>query len=643
MSTEEALVYALKVSEAEAAKTLTSVAAKAKEAKSSLDQTQQSFTKVESAGDRFGAAMGKATGKIAAIGSALQLIDPRIAAVANGLVETSSAMSAVGVAAGSFLAVAAPVAIALGVLALAYRHLSKEAEEATKKQEAAAKAATAMQAATGTLAQKQELAELGAKVARGELPESALRQKQTEIQAEADFSDVRTAIMDRLNAALSAQAEAESRIAASRAQINEINDKGYLSERGRQQQADDYNQVIEEQTARSREAAAAISATRAELESLNSKQSEHAKNLLDSGVKATRAASEGESAHAKAMRGSAQAAADAEAAERLLYSRRTEARVEAAAAAEAAQRAENDQLRAQLYADADRARDAQAQGRVDEEQKAIAAAASSSFAGIMGSDVTQAGIGLASGQLSSVLALAGPYGIAASALMGLGQAGGANGVRSSLEGQADSLVRGIEDLPEIIGEVLPDIAKQLAETLPQAIIEALPQIAAASLEAQFTIAKYILTELPGVLLDAFTAAMQELGEWLVDKVTPGGRESGGSDKTWWQKAGNTLIDIGRAGAFLATGGLSELAIYGADKLAGIKVPRFASGTDFVARTGLAVVHQGEKITSKGGARLATSGGGEVHFHISGYVGPDSLVALDRTYREWQGLGLTYGG
>jgi hypothetical protein len=47
------------------------------------------------------------------------------------------------------------------------------------------------------------------------------------------------------------------------------------------------------------------------------------------------------------------------------------------------------------------------------------------------------------------------------------------------------------------------------------------------------------------------------------------------------------------------------------------VPKFDVGTNFVMKTGLAMIHEGEKITPAQGSGPYTGGGGDAHFHLHG--------------------------
>ncbi len=94
-------------------------------------------------------------------------------------------------------------------------------------------------------------------------------------------------------------------------------------------------------------------------------------------------------------------------------------------------------------------------------------------------------------------------GVAGAAVSGLQFIGeqGAEGIRDTLEGVKDALLAGLEALPELIGNVLPQFAVSLVSTLIPALVEAAPALFEA-----------LLTELP-------VAIAQALGEVLREGVT----------------------------------------------------------------------------------------------------------------------------
>ncbi len=109
------------------------------------------------------------------------------------------------------------------------------------------------------------------------------------------------------------------------------------------------------------------------------------------------------------------------------------------------------------------------------------------------------------GGVSSIAGAAGMagLGVAGAAVSGLQFIGeqGAEGIRDTLEGVKDALLAGLEALPELIGNVLPQFAVSLVSTLIPALVEAAPALFEA-----------LLTELP-------VAIAQALGEVLREGVT----------------------------------------------------------------------------------------------------------------------------
>jgi hypothetical protein len=93
--------------------------------------------------------------------------------------------------------------------------------------------------------------------------------------------------------------------------------------------------------------------------------------------------------------------------------------------------------------------------------------------GLIGSGMGGAGFaaGLAGGGLSAV---AGPVGLALSGLSSVGNMG-ADGVRQQTQAFTESIVAGLQSLPEILFEVIPEFVGSLVTELPPALVRALAE------------------------------------------------------------------------------------------------------------------------------------------------------------------------
>jgi hypothetical protein len=130
-----------------------------------------------------------------------------------------------------------------------------------------------------------------------------------------------------------------------------------------------------------------------------------------------------------------------------------------------------------------------------------------------------AGVGLAQGDVGGLLGMAGPVGMGIGAAANIGRMG-AGGVREQLEGFTDAVVAGLEALPEILTEVIPDFVEGLVTDLIPALVETFPMLV-----------KAIVMDLPIALAKALWEAIKSL--------IPGGDAETG----FWGKAANTGLDI----------------------------------------------------------------------------------------------------
>lgn len=233
--------------------------------------------------------------------------------------------------------------------------------------------------------------------------------------------------------------------------------------------------------------------------------------------------------------------------------------------------------------------------------------------------------GVASGSLGAIGALAGPLGAAIGGALDL-----APRLRDLLPDLGDTILGVLQSLPDLISRVIPEF---LAE-FPVAIVRALPDIITgligaipelvvgivrALIIAAPEIVKVVLLELPQAIGQALVEALGELFEQLKafvrDLLTPGKQDGRGG-------RGKTAGTVARVGAAVATLGVSELAIgayKGLDNLTGGRLPGFATGTRYVDRTGLAVVHQGEAIDPDVGrtGNALRRGGAAVVVNVNG--------------------------
>ena len=176
---------------------------------------------------------------------------------------------------------------------------------------------------------------------------------------------------------------------------------------------------------------------------------------------------------------------------------------------------------------------------------------------------------LLQGDALGALAMAGPVGAGISgglgALAGIGEMG-ADGVRENLTMLIEAIKEGLKALPEILIEVLPDFVAALLSAVPEILVH----------------------------------FARLIGEALAEFFRPLGKDN--------------EENLQRMGTFRV---FQEAGL----------VPEFATG-GFVDRTGMALVHQGERITAPGGrptqraSMLEGGGGPAINVTINGFVNQD---------------------
>ena len=195
---------------------------------------------------------------------------------------------------------------------------------------------------------------------------------------------------------------------------------------------------------------------------------------------------------------------------------------------------------------------------------AVARAQASTSSLVQGLGGVGAGLQTAArGDAIGMLAATGPQGAAVAAVLsGLSAIGeqGADAIADSIKGQIESITAGLEALPELVG-MLPSILADTAPDFIAALLTAAPELAMASVKAQFELADYLITEMPGAIGEAIGEKLAELWNKVQEFLSnPISSMRGTSDNTFWEKVQNTAVDIGRVIAGAATLGLSEVAI-----------------------------------------------------------------------------------
>ena len=284
--------------------------------------------------------------------------------------------------------------------------------------------------------------------------------------------------------------------------------------------------------------------------------------------------------------------------------------------------------------------------KLEEAQKKAAAQQAAAFdsafdvvsgdlGGIMRRFQDQIGAGVSSAFPAMAGAVAGPVGAAVSQsvdlLVQLGQTG-AKGVVDNLNKFGTDLIAGLEALPELMSRVIPDFVAVFIPELIEALIRAAPEMFMANMRSSFDMIKFAIWDLPVTLAERIGEVVadwwERASEFFQNLFTLQWREAGiiDPDKTMGDRAKTT----GRVALGVATLGISELAIKMGQAFkdgAGM-----ATG-GFVDRTGIALVHQGERVVPASGASTQTAkgmmgGGASANVTINtNVVDPNSIPAL----------------
>lgn len=172
-------------------------------------------------------------------------------------------------------------------------------------------------------------------------------------------------------------------------------------------------------------------------------------------------------------------------------------------------------------------------------------------------------MGVLGGDLLGGLSMLGPQGAAIGAVLGGLQgigAKGAAGVADEVNGLFTDLVAGVEALPQILGEILPDAIAQGVPALVEALIIAAPDIAIASVKAQAQLLETLILDLPVMMGEALGQALRDWWNDIKDAFSNPFDFGGGGGNTFAQKLQNTAVDALRVVAGVATFGGSEVLL-----------------------------------------------------------------------------------
>lgn len=598
----------------------------AKDADAAADATRRADAAAEDYGDAAGR-VGEGAGKLA---QGLGLVDERAAAVAQGVADVADVLEvaaaassagglAMGVLGGALVAAAAAAAPLAGHLLV----LSREQEEAAARAQFLADHLHDLDEAT----RQYEDAVLAAAVATGRLSEEQARLQAIQDGANRAVADFRTSqeeqrreaeasffanerylrgldvLPEFLSTAIDYYGGFSSAQAEARFQLDEL-------DRIEGQHQETIARTVDEQI-RATNATQRATAARQGSAAATREEAEAARYLAEQQRMAAEMATEAEqalAAQAAAMAGLRQmellGATDAERANALADERVAKAlefyevtrdtlALEQALAGIEADRSEALQA----------AFNAQAQANTTTSRGA---------AGVTG-DTLSTVAGAVSDPLSAIATAGGPIaaGVIA-AVQAVSDLGGTlNGLRDLLGSVADNLANGGKALAgfvaDAIGEFVPAILGAVDDfvlgfiggipEILRGIAEGLPQLAVSFLQLFSPLAAVLAVEIGFTLIDVLTDPQtwvrvgQSFADGVIDALLGVADSFAGA------------VD-GVLGTGATAGAANDIAGFFSDLFAG----SFATGTDFVPRTGLALVHQGERIVPAAGTSSGTTAG-----------------------------------
>ncbi len=564
-----------------------------------LQDVSQDAERAAASLDEVGDSAGHVGQNSAKLAGALDLVAPGLGQVALGLADiadvgevAAAVASALGVSLGTLAAAALPIAAIVAAVALAWEAHTEAAKESEEAMKAAARTAE------GTAKAMEGLG----RVVRDNLTQQReLSGEYTAVQAEAIRAGA--SIADSYLPALQAQTH---ELELSNQRLAE-----YVATRGQRS-------LLENTYAdKTQELTAEVEKQRGEVTRLNTAYKD-ALVSQDANIKATgkakeeqKAATTATKAHTEAIKeqttySPSAAAFEGAADERIKYWEDiAAAQEEAGARREAAFIADTEQT--QAWAAAQDAAFQNARKAAEDYQNAVASGISSAT-----STLSSVGGAITSGSLAGVIgaigpalgqAIAGPIGEAIGGAVGawfgfLEQLGSksVDEIKASMSSSMDSIIRGIYMLPELIGEVFQ--SGGFFRAYEKAITLAFARA---------------VVELWQAIIQPIQRAFAAIREFFENPTGRRSKDERQEDRQGRREQRRENVD-----------GLLKYLWSG----------EFATGTDYVPRTGLALVHQGERIeTARGGgggmgARTSASGG-DVHLHLSGFA----VGTADQLIRE----------
>jgi hypothetical protein len=666
----------LKLRDTDAKQALSEVADAARKTEGALDgaqdQARATGDALEGMGDRasragdqlrgaanntehFGDVAGKTDRVASALAGSLGLVSPAAAEAAQGAADVAGGLEAINLLGGAALRVLGPVAIAVGALALAYRTLKADADAAEAAMKAASDEATRMQ----RLSETTNRARIQAQVASGDLSQEAGVQQLAQMDAQAllggNVDAERTKLQEyRLEVERLDKAIAE--VGRTRQQTS----AGFLGDYYPVDEDAVQAQQLKALTAQRAAAQAALDAQGQAVAVAQQAVQAYAADLVTLGTQtdAATAAIQAETTATEELTAAklqllnalerlqaleasglppeerARLAGEARALDQIdLLAARNEVQDSLAATLDTAPTLstglswQDAQLFSTQVAQGNQAVSAGLQGLGDSLQFELDDETKADLVDAIGTGAA-ALAAVTAGDMGGMLALTGDpvsaaVGQAVGALQELGDVG-AEEVGARIEAGFDSLAAGLEELPELLSEVLPQVLGEGAPKIIDALIAAAPELVVAQYEMLLKLGKAVVLDIPVAIVagivDGIERAFERAKEW-VEKLLSGELLKEKVADSDWKDVARVAA---RVGLGVATLGASEIIGRGLES-AGHDVPLFHGG-GMNDRERLALLYEGERVvppdtpwTGPSAARQR----GDIHLH-GPVMGPESV-------------------
>ena len=501
----ETVEFVLRVQAAEAKRAIDGVAESAGKASTAAKGAQAQVSTLDKSMKDASGTAGRAKESMEGLAAALSLVSPEAAGLVRGVSAATAGIKGLMAVGGSLITVLGPVTVAVAAFGAAWTMASNELERANKKIEESAKRAADQQDRISRSKASVERLTLEARVAAGEAPESDLQAMIAREQAASAVEGQRSVQFDLRSAALGEIGSLQERQRVLEGFVARQEKQGQTGTKEMAELADVRAAIIQ--------AEGRVKSAEGTIKQIDKNAEELGRAIFEGMRKGAEEQGNKPEPTPKGGAGGPKPLTEADwgawansalETDLAFAAMRGGVTVPAGVASSGS-----------AYGTSAAALSAALNSSINAEAVPAAAAASR----FDSRQLLGAGAGLLQGDVGGLLGMAGPIGMGVGTLANVGRMG-AGGVRDQLEGFTDAIVAGLEALPEILTEVIPDFIEGLITDLLPALVETFPLLA-----------KAIAIDLPIALAKAL---------WDVIKfLVPGGDAETG----FFGKAANTVLDV----------------------------------------------------------------------------------------------------